>query len=205
MTTYIYSLSDPRTQEIRYIGKTDHSKRRLSQHISDTKDGPYKTNWIASLKKDALSPIMTILEEVEEGWQERERFWIAALAPHSRLVNLTAGGEGGSYTPSAETLQKRSEGLKAAYQRNPQLREAKQRQMQGNQYSKGVPSSEKQKQWNRENKPAAKSWAVETPSGEILTVFSLRQFCLEHGLSQGSLSQTLSGKRKQHKNYKLIG
>lgn len=72
--------------------------------------------------------------------------------------------------------------------------------MKGNQNSKGKPSSEKQKAWTRENKPRAKHWVITNSQGETLTIFSLRQFCIEHGLSQGNLVS-----RGKTKGFTLIG
>lgn len=47
----IYSLNDPETGEVRYVGKTvSPLYKRLSSHYRD-KSKSYKTFWIYSLKK----------------------------------------------------------------------------------------------------------------------------------------------------------
>lgn len=107
MIAYIYSLSDPRTNTIRYVGKTCYPHRRLRHHCNDPANN-HRTNWLRSLTAAGVTPEMDILEEVLPGssWEIAERFWIAYLrfvgAP---LTNSVAGGEGGS-NPSTETRQK---------------------------------------------------------------------------------------------------
>lgn len=74
-TIYIYALDDPRTNEVRYIGRTSAPERRLSQHMSEKKN-QRKRQWIDELKGHGLRPIMRILETVdtqEKGeWAESE-------------------------------------------------------------------------------------------------------------------------------------
>lgn len=36
-TTFIYSLKDPRTNEIKYVGKSNNPKNRLNRHIRESK------------------------------------------------------------------------------------------------------------------------------------------------------------------------
>ena len=51
----------------------------------------------------------------------------------------------------------------------------------------------------------ARSYIVENVStGERQTIFNLRAFCRQLGLNRSCLKDTLTGKRKQHKGYKLI-
>lgn len=118
MDVTIYSLSDPRTNEIRYVGKTImHHAARLKCHIYQKKDsGTYRTNWIQSLFKEGLKPIMEPLEVIEnsndEDWQEVERFWISYLKfLGCRLTNGDSGGNGGKRIPP-EVRQRISDSMK---------------------------------------------------------------------------------------------
>lgn len=100
----IYSLVDPITKEIRYIGKTklDLSKR-LNQHISEAKAVSNKTgrrnnnkrySWIISLISLGLNPTINLIEICDnENWSERECFWISK---YENLTNMTFGGDGGN-------------------------------------------------------------------------------------------------------------
>ena len=59
MDVFIYSLSDPRTGEIRYVGKTVNLKRRLYGHLYDD-EKTHKSAWIKSLKRLGLKPQLDI-------------------------------------------------------------------------------------------------------------------------------------------------
>ncbi len=99
---YIYSLTDPRTGTVRYVGKTKNVRRRLLQHITEAtrKTGSYRLHWIRSLLSSGMTPALSVLETGEgAGWQEAEQRWIASFrAAGAELVNGTAGGEGGALT-----------------------------------------------------------------------------------------------------------
>lgn len=94
-TTFIYALCDPRTLEVRYVGKADDPYRRYCQHLID-KYPCHKNRWISSILLIGLNPILQILEQCDDSiWQERERNWIAFENKIGcRLTNETSGGEG---------------------------------------------------------------------------------------------------------------
>lgn len=94
---FIYSLSDPRTNQIRYIGKTNNLKQRYDNHISaSTRSRTYKDNWIKQLIALSLRPILQVVEEVHSStWREREKYWIGTLRQQgARLTNQLSGGDG---------------------------------------------------------------------------------------------------------------
>lgn len=112
MTVYIYTLSDPETHEVRYVGKTVDLKSRFSSHLRDQRKNIHKTNWIMGLSKRGVDPIIEELERIENSndsdWQEIERFWIVYLRfLGCRLCNLDNGGRGGT-RKSEETRAKMS-------------------------------------------------------------------------------------------------
>lgn len=94
--TYIYSLVDPRTNKIRYVGKTNHLSIRYSAHITCFSGFSHRVNWLRQLHTLNLKPIMNIIEECgESNWQEREQYWIRYYRELGYdLVNTTNGGEG---------------------------------------------------------------------------------------------------------------
>lgn len=92
----IYVLKHPLTFEVRYVGATSQSlRRRLSGHIWDAKNlkGTRKINWINSLLKEHLCPIIELVETCEN-WQEREKFWYDFYSKENVLVNTRDGGAG---------------------------------------------------------------------------------------------------------------
>lgn len=91
----IYSLNDPETNEIRYIGKTvSPLYKRLSSHYRD-KSHSYKVHWISSLKEKKLKPKIVLVEICDEtNWEEREKYWISYYREHTRLTNYLDGGQG---------------------------------------------------------------------------------------------------------------
>ena len=47
----------------------------------------------------------------------------------------------------------------------------------------------------------AKSWIITSPDNQIFNVTNLRQFCRDHNLNNGSISDVAAGHRKQHKGW----
>ena len=94
----IYCLIDPRTQEVRYIGKTDKEiQTRLSQHISKAKNRPttHRDKWISNLLSINLIPEISVVEYcLPELWKSREVYWIALYRKSADLTNHSDGGEG---------------------------------------------------------------------------------------------------------------
>lgn len=92
----IYALCDPRTGEIRYIGKADNAAKRLKRHIMDARRRKTPVySWFKSLADHGLKPTVVVLRKVRrDEWQQAERDEIAAArASGLRLLNVSAGGE----------------------------------------------------------------------------------------------------------------
>lgn len=100
MNVYVYTLEHPTTKEIRYVGKTKNPKMRFQNHMNKGHNKTsHKTNWIESLKREGLRPVMKVLDEVSnEEWKYWEKFWIALCTEWGfSLTNHTSGGEGLSF------------------------------------------------------------------------------------------------------------
>lgn len=109
---FIYILIDPRTEEIRYVGWTFNTHKRLNAHISNAKrTKSHKAYWIKSLLDIKERPLLKIIETGNgDGWQQAERQWISHYrflgAP---LTNATDGGDGTpGFIPGEETRKKMS-------------------------------------------------------------------------------------------------
>ena len=97
-TKFIYTLSDPNTGLVRYIGKTNNIKKRLSSHLSNNhlSSTTKKNNWIISLLRDNLIPIIEVLDEINsEEIDFYEKFYISLFKSWGfELLNGTDGGDG---------------------------------------------------------------------------------------------------------------
>lgn len=110
---YIYTLSDPETGEVRYVGKTSNPRHRLASHIRVLHIFSHKRNWIKSLLDRGLEPVMDIIDEVPQNdpssWIELEEFYIKYLSfCGCRLTNQSERSCGG-FSKSPYTIEKLSE------------------------------------------------------------------------------------------------
>jgi len=93
--TFIYVLIDPRSNQVRYVGKTDNLKKRYNHHLIYNGKS-HKTSWIKNLKNENKKPIIEVIDEVPiTEWKFWERYWISQIRAWGfELVNNTEGGEG---------------------------------------------------------------------------------------------------------------
>ena len=109
-TTFIYLLIDPRDAAIRYVGKTNNLRLRYARHLGDGKRcaADHKSRWIASVLRDGLKPIMSVVEECDARvWREREKFHAdRAKAAGCDLTNSKECGYG--FDPTPEVREKMS-------------------------------------------------------------------------------------------------
>ena len=95
--TYIYSLSDPITNEIRYVGKTRNPEERFKNHCNPLHNRKsHKRNWVNKLRRKGVKPVFEILDIVDDkDWIFWEQYWVwQCKAWGFNLVNHTMGGEG---------------------------------------------------------------------------------------------------------------
>lgn len=98
---YIYKLVCPITNKPEYIGITKDCKTRYRKHLNE-KSITLKNNWIKSLLKKGLKPLMVVFDsrETREEINNLERYWIAKFKYDWEidLKNMTDGGDGGETT-----------------------------------------------------------------------------------------------------------
>lgn len=119
MTSYIYALCCPDTQEIRYIGKANDPQIRLRKHLQAARNPEnYAQRWMAKLMRSGKKPALIYLRRVlsHENWQEIERAEIAkGFAEGLRLTNTSAGGEG-VLVVCPEVEKRRKDNCRATWQ-----------------------------------------------------------------------------------------
>lgn len=99
----IYGLVDPRTNELRYVGRSSNGLSRPRSHWENStalcrRDRCH--TWIRSVLKDGLIPEIEVLAEffwsfgVNDILNVEERFWIASIRScGATLTNHTDGGD----------------------------------------------------------------------------------------------------------------
>ena len=103
MIYYIYTLKDPNTNEIKYIGKTKNLKNRLQRHHQNNylqHWWTHKNIWLNKLIKNNQK---AIIEELDIGDENNinslEIYWIAQFKQWGfNLTNITEGGDGSNWT-----------------------------------------------------------------------------------------------------------
>lgn len=95
LTTNIYTLADPVSGDIRYVGKANDVAKRYRLHVRKD-EHTLKSRWIAGLKKRGLLPVVEVLDVVPRSeWQFWEQHWIQVVRGWGfRLVNGDNGGLG---------------------------------------------------------------------------------------------------------------
>jgi hypothetical protein len=95
----IYEISDPISDIPRYIGQTNNLQRRISNHLSVSRNNTNKINWrlrsfIKNLLNQGLTPIFTIIDSVDESISdETETYWISQYKQWGfELFNISEGG-----------------------------------------------------------------------------------------------------------------
>jgi hypothetical protein len=91
----IYALIDPRTDEIRYVGKTtQRSDVRLRQHFENPTNRNMR-QWFKSLGFDGLAPKIRLITCCPLAvWEREESRWIRwARERGARLLNFDPGGQ----------------------------------------------------------------------------------------------------------------
>jgi hypothetical protein len=95
MPVYIYALTDPRNDHVKYIGKTKNPKKRLNKHRMGGYVDELET-WTAELEKHGEWCYMSILEEVPDDADPKisETYWVRYAVEHAwPILNKRTGGD----------------------------------------------------------------------------------------------------------------
>ena len=96
---FIYTLRDPESGRIRYVGKTVATKTRLNRHIFDARKGTtdHRSQWIRSMLARNLRPLLVVEDMIEEKfWPMTEAAYIIFFRELGfDLVNTSNGGDTG--------------------------------------------------------------------------------------------------------------
>lgn len=108
--TKIYTLEDPITNEVRYIGMSKNPRLRLNQHVFESRNNKKtdKHKWIRSLLVMDLKPIVNVIDECCSSKAESlEIYYISLFRSQGfNITNCTDGGIGGLGRPMSESQKK---------------------------------------------------------------------------------------------------
>jgi len=123
----VYGLFDPRTNELRYIGKTINPERRREGHLKpcylNRSPRNHRAQWIKSLLAEGLEPIFRVLlacASADDLYAAEQRMIKQAKEAGTRLTNATDGGPGRhGYILSTEERKKISLKVSAYQKKHP--------------------------------------------------------------------------------------
>lgn len=97
MKFVIYTLSDPRTNIVKYVGCTSNLKKRMWGHRASK----YKNNvsiWVKELSYCGVRPYVDVIDIIDQkDVVEKEKFYIWQFSQKFELLNMNAGGGGTVY------------------------------------------------------------------------------------------------------------
>ena len=104
---YVYTLTDPRDSQVRYVGVTTNPQHRLRCHISNTNDRQYKSEWVLELRAAGLKPEMTVVAQAanEADGLDLEKEWIERLTNEG--YSLTNGRKPAKSTKKPAPIERR--------------------------------------------------------------------------------------------------
>jgi hypothetical protein len=111
----VYTLSDPRTQEVRYVGQSREWLSRPYEHFV-CRGSSEKDDWVRLLRAVGDLPDITIIEQFDapDSLNEREDFWIEHFwSSGSPLLNLRLGQGKGRYIRPMPKQHRENIGRKA--------------------------------------------------------------------------------------------
>ena len=209
MKTYIYILKHPETFEVKYVGKTNNIKRRFAQHKSKKcleKTGSKKlASWILKLLSNNLLPIMEIIEECDDNWAEREKYWISYYSNTTTLCNLSEGGEGVGHNDSTKSKIKNA---LVGRKRSDEEKEAISKAMIGKKRGKYTNTEGHKKRYENPEERKKCSIKLRKKVGQydlennlIQEFESLREASRQLNIDCGSISKCCKNKQKQSNGF----
>lgn len=202
---YVYGLHDPRTGELRYIGKSDDPRYRLIGQLNEDR-GTHRCNWIRSLRREGLRPVQVIIDAVpaRTDWQTIERAYIAAARRDGhQLTNGTDGGEGvcGLAPETRERLRRASIGRRHSAETRRKMSAAKKGRPQPEVWKQkmreicaGRPMSPQLCEANRQRMQKLTPGQVREIRRRLAAGESQTSIAPDYGVSNGAISNIATGR-----------
>jgi len=193
-TASVYALIDPRSHQLRYIGKALDVRQRDRNHFKQCRfDNSPKDEWIRKLRASGLRPDLIVIEGCTPAESAaREKYWIARA--HWRgipLLNMKHGGQGRINT-SEETRARISASNKGKGH-GPEWRAAHAAALRGRKASDETKA--KMSRAHTGNQRAQKwDYTAIFPDGRRVEIENVAVFCKEHGLTAQMIWQSAARK-----------
>lgn len=104
---WIYTLSEPESNNVRYVGISKQPLIRLKQHLKDTRSNKHKHNW---LKKIGFNPKIELISlecSKKEAIEQEKNLILEFRKRGNKLINKTIGGDYNNESfKSPETIEK---------------------------------------------------------------------------------------------------
>ena len=220
----IYTLTDPVTNKIRYVGKTTTDlDKRLRYHIYEINrsKNKHKIYWFKQLINIGLKPIIEVIDIVDDSnWGFWEQYWISQIKTWGfDLINCLEGGNG--YT---------SEDVKKLWENAEYRKKQTARMLGSNNPFYGKKHTEKTKhilrlkcpkrgnkhghfgkrltqeeiEKRRLNQPTlVKIIRMDMNNNVIDTWLGLKKMCRELNLDEAAVLRVIKGKNKHHKKFRF--
>jgi hypothetical protein len=205
MSVKIYTLENPSTGEIRYVGKTTKPLRYRLSHHKGCYTKSHKSSWIRSLDKD---PVIRLVDTVpKDEWKFWEQFWIEQFYNWGfNLVNHTLGGDGSNgMAQSPESNKKRSQSL-LGRSRSQKVREKISKSHKGKSKSKShrdkISETLTGRKQSTETKKKRWKGVAKLKDGKIIDTYkSLTKAAEDVDGHKGAISNVCNGRRKTSAGY----
>jgi len=209
----LYTLKDPETQHIRYVGYTKRPKVRLWEHIRDAKKGidTHKSNWIRTLLLKSLSPVFEIILEKDN--QDdiilEEINLIKELKESGiKLTNKTDGGDGqrGCRLKSDHPIINWNKGKKMSDESKKKLSESRMGIVFTESHKKNISNSKTGKKRSEESiikqsKTMSESVIVITPDGNSIEFSKIVDAVKFTGVNSSQIKKLIKLNKKSRKGF----
>jgi len=200
----VYALIDPRSDQMRYIGKALDVEQRDRNHFKQRKCGrSAKDEWLRELHARGLRADMIVLEECTPGESaDREKYWIARARWRGMpLLNMKHGGQGRLST-SVETRKRISDAVKGKGH-GPEWRAAHAAALRGRKASPETKAKMGRAQMGNQR---AQKWnyAAIFPDGRRVEIQNVAVFCKEHGTTPQNIWNHAADRRQTRNGLRFV-
>lgn len=209
---YIYVITNLLSGK-QYVGQTRQAiKKRFARHCWDSEHKKNMPVCLAIKKYGKTNFAVKKLQhcKTQEELDEAEIYWAKKLDTFSpNGYNLKAGaGPGAMSEETKQKIKMANIGKKFSLETRKRLSES----------HKGLKHSEETKRklsaHNKGINPPkhvriaaakfhAKNYVIVSPTGDVVHVYDMKEFCQQNSLSRSKMSNVVTGKRSHHKGWRL--